>query len=188
MVRSIVAADGGDPDAVIAIETGDAELTPEFLQQGTVEATFGGYWAWDAITRAVPDQATLAWRMASLGVPRFHSYVLCASEPFVSTSPEMVKAFLRISGQGFVAAASEAASTLAVLERAIPYVPSWRLARSLELVRGTWFHNGTWGALRAELWAPYAQWLAENSILTAPQSWSRAVSNEFLSHPAPVGT
>jgi NitT/TauT family transport system substrate-binding protein len=187
MVRAIVAADGGDPDAIITVETGAAELTPEFFQLGTVDATFGGYWAWDAITQGVPEDATLTWRMGELGVPRYHSYVLSAPEPLVSGSPDLVRAFVQVTGQGFLAAASEPADALVVLESAIPYVPSWRLARSLELVSGTWFHDGSWGGLREDLWAPYAQWLADNAILSAPQSWCQAVSNDFLSHRSPVG-
>jgi NitT/TauT family transport system substrate-binding protein len=91
-----------------------------------------------------------------------------------------VQAFVQVTGRGFVTAAADPAATLAVLESAIPYFPSWRLARSLELVSATWFHDGAWGRLREELWAPYAQWLAANAILSLPQSWPQAVSNHFL--------
>src|ERR1019366_2533546 len=79
MVQAAVAADGGDPGSVVTVDTGSIELTPEFLRAGSVDATFGGYWAWDALTRAIPADATLVWPAGDLGVPRYHSYVLGAS-------------------------------------------------------------------------------------------------------------
>ena len=180
MVRTIVAADGGDPGSVTTVDTGSTELTPEFLQRGTVDATFGGYFAWDAITRTVPEEAALVWRMRDLGVPRYHSYVLGAHESLVADAPDLVRAFLAATGRGFFTAASQQRRTVALIEKVVPYVPSWRLARSLALVAGTWSYEGAWGTLRDDLMSPYAHWLADHAILAAPESWRQAVTNELL--------
>jgi ABC-type nitrate/sulfonate/bicarbonate transport system substrate-binding protein len=180
MVQAAVAADGGDPDSVVTVDTGSIELTPEFLRAGSVDATFGGYWAWDALTRAIPADATLVWPAGDLGVPRYHSYVLGASEQLLLGSPDTVRRFLEATGRGFRTAASEPEATLRDLEQAIPYVPSWRLERSLELVAPTWTHDGIWGGLRDELLGPYAEWLASYGILRAPSRWSGGFTNEFL--------
>jgi ABC-type nitrate/sulfonate/bicarbonate transport system substrate-binding protein len=180
MVRTIVAADGGDADKVITVDTGHTELTPEFLHSGPVDATFGGYWVWDTITRSAVGEETLVWRMRDLDVPPYHSYILGTHAALIAEEPDLVRVFLEATESGFLAAASEQPATVRLLESVIPYVPSWRLARSLALVAGTWFHEGSWGVLRDDLISPYAHWLAHHAILAAPGSWREAATNGLL--------
>jgi len=71
--------------------------------------------------------------------------------------------------------------TLAPLERVIPYQPSWRLARSLELVATSWFRDGQWGVHReGDLAAGYARWLADNDVLASTDAWRGVTTNEFV--------
>jgi putative hydroxymethylpyrimidine transport system substrate-binding protein len=181
MVAAIVASDGGDPDTVLTVDTGSTELTPEFLRSSGLDATFGGYWVWDALTRDPAAAQTLVWPMRDVGVPRYHSYVLGAHEELLDTDPDLVRGFLAATGRGFLAAAGEEHETLHLLEQAVPYVPAWRLARSLQLVAPTWTHEGTWGRLRDELVTPYAFWLLAHHVLRGPERcWAGATTNEFL--------
>jgi len=181
MVAGIVAADGGDPAAVQTVGTGAAELTPEFLAAADLDATFGGYWAWDALTAdPVAAEQTLVWPMREIAPARYHSYVLGAAEALVEADPDLVRAFLAATARGYAAAAADPDATVSLLSQVTPYVPSWRLARSLSLVIPTWFHDGAWGQLRTELVAGYADFLASHGILTAPSAWAEAVSTEFL--------
>jgi len=180
MVRTIVAADGGDPDSVVTVDTGSAELTPEFLAASGLDATFGGYWAWDALSAGPAAEKTITWPMRDLPVPRYHSYVLGCHEALLSADPELVCSFLAVTRRGFMAAAAEQSVTVAVLKSAVPYQPAWRLARSLELVAPTWTRDGAWGELREDLIGPYAAWLADHQILKAPDRWCEAVRTGFL--------
>jgi NitT/TauT family transport system substrate-binding protein len=67
------------------------------------------------------------------------------------------------------------------LKKAIPYQPAWRLARSLELVSTSWFHDGRFGTQRVEeLIAPYAAFLASYGVLGDQDVWKDATTNEFL--------
>ena len=181
LLAGIVAADGGDPAPVVTVDTGAAELTPEFLTASGLDATFGGYWSWDALTAdPVAAEQTLVWPMREVAPTRYHSYVLGAPETLAEADPDLVRAFLAATSRGYAAAAAEPDLTVDLLSRVTPYVPSWRLARSLSLVIPTWFHDGTWGQLRADLVAGYADFLAGHGILTAPQAWAGAITTEFL--------
>ena len=61
------------------------------------------------------------------------------------------------------------------------YQPAWRLARSLELVATSWFHDGAWGIQREDdLVAGYAKWLADNGVLASADVWRGATTNEFV--------
>jgi NitT/TauT family transport system substrate-binding protein len=181
MVSHLVAADGGDPARVITVDSAGHELTPDYLAGSGLDALFGGYWCWDVLSRGVPADELLTWRVADIGAPAYHSYLLGTQEWTARSNPELVRNFVHATSRGFHAAATDQETTAALLARAIPYQPAWRLAQSLELVATSWFHNGRWGVQReADLVAGYARWLAGYGVLTNEDSWRGATTNEFV--------
>jgi ABC-type nitrate/sulfonate/bicarbonate transport system substrate-binding protein len=185
MVSHLVALDGGDPAEVITVDSAGHELTPDYLVRSGLDALFGGYWCWDVLSRTVPEEDLITWRVSDIGAPAYHSYLLGTQEWTAERNPQLVRNFVAATSQGFDAAAADQEATLGLLERVIPYQPSWRLARSLELVATSWFHDGRWGAQREpELIAGYARWLAGQGVLATAGAWRGATTNEFLPEPA----
>lgn len=180
MVRHLVAADGGDPDAVITVDSGLRELSVDDLVAGEADATFGGYWAWDALFGDVPEAARITWKVEEIGAPSYHSYLLGCQALLASSEPDLVRAFLTATGRGFGVAAADPALAAATLERVIPFFPRAILSRSLALIAPTWTHGGDWGRQRQELLAPYAAWLAQAGVIADPGVWRSAATNEFL--------
>jgi ABC-type nitrate/sulfonate/bicarbonate transport system substrate-binding protein len=185
MVSHLVAQDGGDPSQVITVNSAGHELTPDYLVGSGLDALFGGYWCWDVLSRTVPDEDLITWRVSDIGAPAYHSYLLGAQEWTAERNPQLVRNFVVATSRGFEAAAADQEATLGLLERVIPYQPSWRLARSLELVATSWFHDGRWGTQREpDLIAGYAKWLADWGVLATPDAWHGATTNQFLPEPA----
>jgi putative hydroxymethylpyrimidine transport system substrate-binding protein len=181
MVSHLVAADGGDPSRVVTVDTGTSELTPEYLLESGADAVFGGYWCWDVLTRTAAADQVITWRVPDIGAPAYHSYLLGTQEGRLRSEPGLVRDFVTATARGFRAAAASQEETVALLHRQLPYLPAWRLARSLELVATTWFHDGRWGVQRqAELIAGYAEWLADYAVLTSADAWRGATTNEFV--------
>jgi NitT/TauT family transport system substrate-binding protein len=181
MISTVVAADGGDPEAVQIVDSGVRELGVDDIAAGETDATFGGYWAWDALLGELPEEERVLWRADELhGVPRYHSYVLATRRSLAERCPEAVRSFLAACGQGYLAAGRDPDRALALFERVTPFFPRTVLRRSLRLVSTTWSHDGRWGQQRSELFASYADWLAEHGILEAPDDWTSAITNEFL--------
>jgi ABC-type nitrate/sulfonate/bicarbonate transport system substrate-binding protein len=181
MVSHLVAVDGGDPSKVISVNSAGHELTPDYLVASGLDALFGGYWCWDVLSRGVPEEELITWRVSDIGAPAYHSYLLGTQEWTVETNPELVRNFVAATSRGFHTAASEQEATLALLERVIVYQPGWRLARSLELVATSWFHDGMWGVQREhDLVAGYAKWLTDNGVLASADVWRGATTNEFV--------
>ncbi|MBL7253147.1 ABC transporter substrate-binding protein [Paractinoplanes lichenicola] len=174
MVRHLVAADGGDPDAVVLVDSGHRELSVDDIAAGDVDATFGGYWAWDALFARLPVEERIMWPVDEIGAPPYHSYLLGIG-PALRDRPEVVSAFLAATARGYQAARTRPEDTLAVLNRVIPYFPAPVLARSLELIAPTWVHDGRWGEIREELMQPYAEWLSRYGILPEGGPWRDAV-------------
>lgn len=181
MVRHLVEADGGDAGAVVIVDNHSREYTVDDIAAGAFDATFGGYWAWDALFGSLPDHERVTWRVDDIGAPRYHSYLLAARRDWVESDPSSARAFLAVTARGYQAAAAQPQAALACLERFIPYFPRPILERSLKLVATSWFHEGRWGEQRAERMDEYARWLHSRQILSRPQEWRNAVTNELLS-------
>ncbi|WP_062349621.1 ABC transporter substrate-binding protein [Herbidospora yilanensis] len=179
MVRHLVAADGGDPDTLVLVDSGSRELSVDDIAAGQADATFGGYWAWDALMGDLPPERRVMWPVDEIGAPPYHSYLL-GVEPTLRDEPDLIMDFLDVTERGYRAAADDPAATLAVLDRVIPYFPTRLLARSLELIAPTWTHQGRWGEIRTDLMAPYAAWLADNGILASADGWTGAVRTDLL--------
>ena len=181
MVSHLVAVDGGDPSQVITVDSASNELTPDYLVSSDLDAIFGGYWCWDVLSKGVPEDELITWRVSDIGAPGYHSYLLGTQEWTVQSNPELVRSFVAATSRGFHAAATEQEATLALFQRVVRYQPSWRLARSLELVATSWFHDGRWGVQREnDLVAGYAKWLADYGVLASADVWRGATTNEFV--------
>jgi NitT/TauT family transport system substrate-binding protein len=174
MVRHLVAADGGDPDRVITVDSGLRELTTRDILAGVADATFGNYWAWDVL---FDPGEQVYWPVDEIGAPPYHSYLIGTRE---GTDAALTRAFLAATGRGYVTAMEHPERALASFEAYIPYFPREVLARSLELLAPTWIHDDRWGLQRTGLLAPYAQWLAANGVLDDAGIWRKAVTNEYL--------
>ncbi len=180
MVRHLVEADGGDAGAVVVVDNHSREYTVDDIAAGAFDATFGGYWAWDALFGTLPDHERLTWRVDDIGAPRYHSYLLVAREDWVRSDPESARAFLAATARGYQTAAANPQAALACIERFIPYFPRAILERSLKLIATSWFHEARWGEQREDRMDEYARWLHSREILSRPHEWRSAVTNEFL--------
>ncbi|WP_263263178.1 ABC transporter substrate-binding protein [Pseudomonas sp. RIT-PI-S] len=184
MVRHLVREDGGDPDAVIIVDAGSRELRPEDLAAGLAHASFGGYWAWEALMDSPVEAARrVVWPVGDWGAPPYHSYQLGAHERWIERSPEVLRAFLAATERGFLAAAQAPQAACPVYERVIPYFPTRLIEHSLHCIAPTWLHNGRWGEQRQPLIEPYAHWLHQHGIVQRPGQWAGAFTNEFLPEP-----
>ncbi|MFF4394586.1 ABC transporter substrate-binding protein [Streptomyces sp. NPDC001480] len=185
MVRHLVAADGGDPDAVITVDAGTRELTVDDIETGEADATFGTYWSWDALRGDLPEEHRLTWPVDEVGAPRYHSYLLGTSEELPARRPSVVREFLAVTARGYTAAAQEQDDTLQLLEGVIPYFPRPLIARSLALVAPTWTDTeGRWGVIDENRMGPYAHWLAENGAIAHDRDWAKSFTNTLLDMPA----
>jgi putative hydroxymethylpyrimidine transport system substrate-binding protein len=180
MLRHLVAHDGGDPDAVVIVDSGVRELAASDIADGTVDAIFGGYWAWDVLFGGLPADRHIVWPVDEIGAPSYHSYLLGAHEQTLEEDTELVRSFLAATERGYELAALDPERTLAVLERVMPYFPRDVLAESLRLISPTWRHDGRWGEQREELLAPYAAWLHEHGVLQRADVWIGATTNDLL--------
>lgn len=176
IVRDLVSRDGGDPDKVHFVDLGARELTAYEIAAGEVDATYGSYWAWDNLKDDFPASEQRVWRVDEhLGVG-YHSYVLGTSDDQLAAHGELYELFLDITARGYEAAAANPRAAASLYERVTPYFSRGLLEASSLLAASTWLHDGRWGALREELLAPYAEWMAHHGLVGDREVWHDAVN------------
>lgn len=180
MVRHLIAHDGGDPAGVIIVDNRGREYTVDDIERGEIDATFGGYWAWDALFGTLEESQRVTWRVDDIGAPPYHSYLLGTQRSRLDEDPDTVRRFLAATERGYLAAIAEPPAALAAIERIIPYFSRGLLTRSLALIAASWVNGRLWGEQRAELLAPYAEWLHRHHILSSDTIWRRSVTNDLL--------
>jgi NitT/TauT family transport system substrate-binding protein len=180
MVRHLIAHDGGDPAAAIIVDNRGREFTVDDFASGEFDATFGGYWAWDALFGTLPPSERVTWRVDDIGAPPYHSYLLGTQQSLIEREPDLARRFLGATARGYLAAIADPEAALAAVERVTPYFPRSILKHSLDLIVPSWTHEGRWGEQRTGLLQPYADWLHRHRILVSPEIWREAVTNEFL--------
>jgi putative hydroxymethylpyrimidine transport system substrate-binding protein len=182
MVRHLVAADGGDPDAVAIVDAGSRELSFAEIDEGSIaDASFGSYWAWEMVRDSFPEQRRVVWPVDTIGAPRYHSYLLGTTEGLAEQDSEVVRAFLAATERGFEDAAADQEHAFGVVESVIPYFDRRTLRDSLRLIAPTWFDaEGRWGRQSEVLMSGYARWLAEHGVLRSADAWIGATTNALL--------
>lgn len=186
ILREVVAADGGDPDGVELVDVGYRELRPEQLAALPIDATIGGYWAWDALNTSVPPDEHVVWPITAWGVPEFHAYVLVAHLDSVDRDPSAIADLVAVTERGYRLAAQEPGVVVREFEQITPYFGPDLLTRSLGLVAPTWTHGGRWGEPRAELLGPYARKLARWGLIEDEEIWRDSCTREFLGRHEPT--
>jgi NitT/TauT family transport system substrate-binding protein len=184
LVRDLVRDAGGDPDAVTLVDVGVRELTSAELAAGVADATFGSYWAWDILLTEHPDRPERVWRVDDHLPFGYHSYLLGAHTRLAAQNPVLLRDFRDVTDRGFRHAARHPDEAVALLGGITPYFPDHVIARSLEAIAPTWFHEGSWGTVRPELVEPYAHWLAGHGILSAPDRWESAFADSSFAKTA----
>jgi NitT/TauT family transport system substrate-binding protein len=176
IVRDLVARDGGNPNDVRLVDLGARELTAYDIEAGEVDATYGSYWAWDNLRDDFPANEQLVWNVDEhLGVG-YHSYLLGTRDDQLAEDRDFISLFRAITARGFEAAAADPGQVAALYERVTPYFSRSLIDASARLASTTWLHRGRWGALRPELLAPYAAWMADHGLVGDSQIWLDAVS------------
>jgi len=181
MVHHLVSNDGGDPDQVILIDSGVRELTPEELLAGKADASFGGYWAWEALMASSVDPAErVVLKVNDIGAPRYHSYVLATHQQQLDHHKDKLQRFLSATARGFYQAAADPQAAVALYQQVTPWFSDDLLAASAENIAPTWLHEGKWGFHQQALMEEYAGWLHHYHILKNADSWQGLATNQLL--------
>jgi NitT/TauT family transport system substrate-binding protein len=179
LLLTVMGEHAAEPARVELLEYGSAGPDSLEIASGAFHAAWGYPWARNGVL-ARAESEDIAWYTApELGAPYTHHRVLAVSGARAEKEPELIRAFLRATYRGFMAAAADPPGAAAVLAGAVPDVETAALELSVRACIPAWALEA-WGRHDMELLLPYARWAASEGLLSWAQGHGAEFSDAYL--------
>ncbi len=181
LLHTLVACDGGDPDAVEMVEVGNIDYLA-----GMEQGRFDFVWVfegWDALrARDVEGKDINSIKFVDWldCIPDWYTPIFITSEDLIADDPELVRAFLAATTRGYEAAIADPAAATDALLAAAPELDPSLVAASTQYHAPKFVGEGGWGMQDAEVWSAFAEFLVTAGLLDEPIDSDAAFTNEFL--------
>ena len=161
-----------------------SNLVPAMLS-GSVDATLGAYWNYEAIQLQQLGKHPNVIHMDQVGVPTYNELVVVVRASELTNQIDVVRRFVQALARGYN---SVRADPVAAVDNLVKANPS--LSRKLQLasVKATlpdYFPSGgdagrPWGWQDPTEWATYGQWMLAQHLISGPNAFVDASTNELL--------
>ncbi len=166
IVRSVIRADGGDPDAPAYVTIG-FNAVPSLIA-GSVDAAIG-FWPADGVQLETEGHPVRAFRLDDYGAPAFPELVVFTREEVADDEPALVDALRRTLAAGHARLEADPDAALDDLEAAAAGLDREQAAAQLDAYRTIFTAEGReYGAIDAAAMAAFTTWLAEAGVTSAP--------------------
>jgi putative hydroxymethylpyrimidine transport system substrate-binding protein len=161
VLDSVVASDGGDPDAVDRVTIGFEAVSA--LSAGRLDAATA-FWNAEGVTLRRLDIPTREFRVDDHGAPRYPELVLTTTDELVRDDPELVGAVVAATVRGYEVAASDPRGSLDDLVAEARGVESAAQRAQLRALLDAGAFRDP-GRLAPGVLAAWSRWDARNGIL-----------------------
>lgn len=111
----------------------------------------------------------------------YYTPVLIASDRTIGERPEMLRAFLKATEQGYRYAIEHPEESAALLSRYAPDYSPELLSRSQAYLAGKYQDDAPqWGMMKDEVWNRYTDFLLEYGVIASPIDARECYTNAFL--------
>jgi putative hydroxymethylpyrimidine transport system substrate-binding protein len=182
-LHTVVTADGGDPAKVHTV-TVSYDLV-QALEAKKVDAIIGVYWSWEGLLLTQKGFAINELRLNQWGVPDYYELVIVTGQTFAAQHPDVVRAFLAGTAEGYGVAMAHPAAAASDLIRLNPKAGLAAQQRVIEesvrlLVPVMHGPHGRWGWESPARWQAYANWMTAHKVLSRPLNTQDLVTNAYL--------
>ncbi|MEU8024561.1 ABC transporter substrate-binding protein [Micromonospora haikouensis] len=179
LLRTIVAADGGDPSRIKTVNVGDADFFAATKKGIDFEWIFYGWTGIEAELRGEP--VNIQYVRDYDPALDFYTPILITNEKRIAGDPELVKAFTAGASEGYTYAAKNAAESAQILLDAAPELDADLVKRSQEWLSPRYQDDAPrWGEQKKDVWTNFAAWLLAQKVLATEVDATKAYTNDFL--------
>ena len=185
VLRSVVAGDGGDPDAVRTTTIGFQAV--KALLAGRVAAATA-FWNVEGVALRAQRPGIREFRVDDFGAPRYPELVLCVTRATLEDDEPMIRATIRALQRGYGEVQRDPESAVATMAEVEPRLDRDALAAELDAVAPAFTAGApAFGALRPSTLREWAAWDLEFGILDEPIDVARGVRHDARrTHRQPV--
>jgi putative hydroxymethylpyrimidine transport system substrate-binding protein len=166
VLRSVVAGDGGDPDAVKTITIG-FEAVKVLLARRVDAAT--AFWNVEGVALKAKRPGIREFRVDDFGAPPYPELVLCVSRTTLDEKRPVIQATIRALRRGYEETENDPDSAISALQSANPDLDRGAAAAQLAAVNPA-FEAGAdyYGQLREDVLEQWADWDLKFGIVKKP--------------------
>lgn len=180
-LRALMDCAGGDFSQLEMVDTGFADPLA-LLQENQIDLA----WIFYGTQGVAAEQEGIALDVIMMEdyfdcVPDYYTPIFITSEQMIAEQPDVVRAFVGAVSRGYEFAATNPDEAAGILLANIPETPETTLRAQQEWLSPRYIADAPrWGEQQAEIWASYAQWMADQGIIAAPIDAEAAFTNDFL--------
>jgi ABC-type nitrate/sulfonate/bicarbonate transport system substrate-binding protein len=180
IVKKVVEDDGGDFSKVKLIPSTVTDVVSA-LQTKSVNAIWV-YYGWDGIATEKAGLETNYLNFADYAKELdYYSPVIVGNNKYMKNNPEITKAFLDATRQGYEAAIADPDAAAQILVDAVPELDIEMVKASQQWLANQYKAEVTqWGYINPERWNTFYQWLNENDLVEKPIAENVGFTNEYL--------
>lgn len=182
LIKALVACDGGDPTTVKFVDVGNADYNVGFRKKA-----YDAVWVfdgWDVIRLrdiAKTPVTTIAFRDHLDCIPDWYTPVIATSETLLSEKPDLVRAFLKATAEGYRAAIRSPESAADALIAAAPESDPVLVRASARFLAPFYATSrAAWGHQEPAVWEHFDAFLRRAKIVTGASPVAGAFTNDYL--------
>ena len=178
VLRSVVAGDGGDPEAVRATTIG-FEAVKALLAGRVAGAT--AFWNVEGVALRARKPGMGEFRVDDYGAPPYPELVLCVTRETLEDDAPVVRATIRALQRGYGETQRDPESAVAAMRAAEPGLDQPALSAQLDAVDEAFTAGArAFGQLRPDVLRAWARWDRRFGILTRPLDVGRAFDTTLV--------
>jgi len=178
VLRSVVAGDGGDPEAVRATTIG-FEAVKALLAGRVAGAT--AFWNVEGVALRTRKPGMGEFRVDDYGAPPYPELVLCVTRETLEDDAPVVRATIRALQRGYGETQRDPESAVAAMRAAEPGLEQPALSAQLDAVDEAFTAGArAFGQLRPDVLRAWARWDRRFGILTRPLDVGRAFDTTLV--------
>jgi putative hydroxymethylpyrimidine transport system substrate-binding protein len=178
---TILAKAGVRVSSVKLVNIGE-NLEPDMIS-GSVDATIGAYWNYEAIQLAEKGRHPNVIRMNKVGVPNYDELVLVATKATLANKPNVIRDFVQAVARGYESARRDPEAAVQNLVRMNPGLdPKFELA-AVKATLSSFFPTSAkapWGYQNQTQWNHFGEWMLSEHLISNLAAVAQASTNEYL--------
>jgi ABC-type nitrate/sulfonate/bicarbonate transport system substrate-binding protein len=179
-LRYLIEKDGGDPEKLQIITTGDADF---FQTSATGEIDYA--WIFEGWAGIEAKLKGMELNYIDLGevaeVFDYYTPVIVTSEEVIIKENDMVKKFMKAVEKGYQYSMDNPEGVSKILLKHAPELDNELVLESQKFLASKYQDDAPyWGMQKQEVWERYMNWLFENGFIAEKVDVTKAYTNEFL--------
>jgi len=179
VMKSIMDQEGADVSKVENINMGDADFFTAVKRDIDFAWIFYAWTGIEAELRNEPiDMLYVKDYSDSLD---YYTPVIATNEKQIADDPELVKAFMKATAEGYQYAIDHPAEAADILIKAVPDLDPELVKASQEWLSPKYQDDAAqWGWQKPEVWKNYGEWMSSQNLLEGDFDSAKAFTNDYL--------